>query len=83
MKKISPEFQEYIDEQKLLGKYAGLAYQGLNEDEELEFLGDKASWDTYENIKGKDILYDEDERPYFNDDNESDEDHEIIRVYLD
>ena len=47
-----------IENQKLLAKYSGLSYGGVNEEGEIQFIGTKKEWDIYDKIMDSEVLED-------------------------
>ena len=56
---------EYITDCKIVGEYAGLIFQGIDDEGEPEFLGDAEQFKTYENVIGEEICWDDDEKRHY------------------
>ena len=57
--------KEYIEDQKMLGEYAGLTYTGeVDENDDPIFTGTKKQWSDYEDVRGEEVFYDERNEKY-------------------
>jgi len=72
------QLEQYQEEYKLIGEYCGLKFTGIDEDGEVEFIGNKKQWEDYEIMKDMEVYYNEDSRPYL-----MWEDEEDSKTYLD
>jgi len=75
---MDKKLEQWQEENKLLGEYCGLQFVGIDEDEEVSFLGNKEQFSDYNNMKDREIFYDRDNRPYL-----INEDEESSITYLD